>query len=298
MSTPPPPVVDAHLHLWDRSRFDYPWMTDLPALPHTSFPADITTSGAVIIEAGARMDQTNAEVDWLTELSHRFPTIWGVVAAVDLTDPRLGDRLTDLAENPVVVGVRDNLEGRSLGELELGASSTAQALHEGILNVLEAGLTFDVCVRSAQLSELIGLLGSIVEVRGSAAGLVLDHLGKPLPDGSVTERESWAQAMKQLADLPGLHVKFSGLPGQVLGDDGPARAHELVRDHLEVLDVFGAHRTMLGTDHPVSTLAHGLEASGWVAASISEFRDRLTADELASATGGTAIEFYGLRRHP
>src|SRR5699024_10618298 len=197
-----------------------------------------------------------------------------------------------------VVGVRDNLEGRSLGELELGASSTAQALHEGILNVLEAGLTFDVCVRSAQLSELIGLLGSIVEVRGSAAGLVLDHLGKPLPDGSVTERESWAQAMKQLADLPGLHVKFSGLPGQVLGDDGPARAHELVRDHLEVLDVFGAHRTMLGTDHPVSTLAHGLEASGWVAASIPEFRDRLTADELAPAAGGAAIEFDGVRRHP
>src|SRR5699024_566661 len=298
MSTSSPHVVDDHLHLWDRSRFDYPWMTDLPALPHTSLPPDITTSGAVVIEAGARMDQAIAEVDWLTELSHHSPRIWGVVAAVDLTDPRLGEMIAQLLENAFVVGVRDNFEGRPLGELDLYSSPVARALRGGIIAVLEAGLTFDICVRSAQLPELINLLTSIVEVRGSATGLVLDHLGKPLPDGPHTGREDWARSMTQLADLPGLHTKFSGLPGQIPGEVDVDRAQELVHEHLEVVDAFGADRTMFGTDHPVSTIAHGLETSDWVCAATSEFRDRLTAAELASVAGGTAIEFYGLRRHP
>src|SRR5699024_8170281 len=240
-------------------------------------------------EAGARTDQTTAEVEWLTKLSHRFPTIWGLVAAVDLTGPHLGEVLAKLNENVLVVGVRDNFEGRPLGDLE-GGSSEGPALKDGIITVLEADLTFDICVRSTQLPELSGFLDSIVEARGSAAGLVIDHLGKPLPDGSATDREDWARSMKRLAGLPGLHVKFSGLPGQIAGPVDVTRAHELARDFLEMIDVFGPQRTMLGTDHPVSTLAHGLTASDWMGAANSEFRNRLTAAETAAVTGGTAIE--------
>lgn len=297
MSTPPLPVVDAHLHLWDRSRLDYPWMTEIPQLPHASLPESIPTStdGAVVIEAGARQDQATAEVEWLTELTDRFPTIWGLVAAVDLTDPHLGEVLAKLSENPLVVGVRDNFEGRPLGDLELRSSRVAPVLRDGAITVLEAGLTFDICVRSAQLAELSGFLSSIVEARGSAAGFVIDHLGKPLPDGSLADHESWARSMTQLAGLPELHVKFSALPGQIAGTVDVTRAHELVRDALEMIDVFGVERTMLGTDHPVSTLAHGLTASDWMDAANSEFRKRLTATETAAVTGGTAIEFYGLR---
>lgn len=297
MSTPALPVVDAHLHLWDRSRLDYPWMTEIPQLPQASLPEDIpsSTSGAVVIEAGARTDQTTAEVEWLIELSHRFPAIWGLVAAVDLADPHLGEVLVKLTENPLVVGVRDNLEGRPLGDLELGSSPTAPVLRDGIISVLEAGLTFDICVRSAQLPELTGFLASIVEARGSAAGLVIDHLGKPLPDGPISGHDDWAQSMRNLANLPEMHVKFSGLPGQITGTVDATRAHELVRDALEMIDVFGAQRTMLGTDHPVSTLAHGLTASEWMGAVNTEFHKRLTAAESAAVTGRTAIEFYGLR---
>src|SRR5699024_12102971 len=72
-------------------------------------------------------------------------------------------RSSDL--NAFVVGVRDNFEGRPLGELDLYSSPVARALRGGINAVLEAGLTFDICVRSAQLPELINLLTSIVEVR-------------------------------------------------------------------------------------------------------------------------------------
>src|SRR5699024_1196079 len=93
--------------------------------------------------------------------------------------------------------------------LELGSSPAAPLLRDGIITVLEAGLTYDICVRSAQLPELSGLLTSIVEARGSAAGLVIDHLGKPLPDGPSTDHEDWATSMRNLAGLPELHVKCS-----------------------------------------------------------------------------------------
>ncbi|SDR71139.1 Amidohydrolase [Brevibacterium siliguriense] len=296
MITPAPPVVDTHLHLWDRSRLDYPWMTEIPQLPQTSLPEDIpsSTSGAVVIEAGAAKDQTTAEVEWLAEMSDRFPTIWGLVAAVDLTDSHLSEMLAKLGENPLVVGVRDNLEGRPLGDLELASSLAAPLLRDGIITVLDAGLTFDICVRGGQLPELTGFLDAIASARGSAAGIVIDHLGKPMPDGPISDRKVWAQSMRDLASLPGLHVKFSGLPGQITGPVDVARAHELVRDFIEMIEVFGAQRTMLGTDHPVSTLAHGLTAPEWMNAVNSEFRKRLTADEAAAVTGGTAIEFYGL----
>ncbi|WP_432790790.1 amidohydrolase family protein [Brevibacterium sp. K11IcPPYGO002] len=271
-------------------------MTENPLLPQTSLPEDLpsSTTGAVVVEAGARQDQTAAEVEWLSELSHRFPAIWGIVAAVDLTAPNLGEVLTKLGENPLVVGVRDNFEGRPLGDLEL-RSSEGLALKRGIVSVLETGLTFDICVRSAQLPQLSGFLDSIAEARGSAAGLVLDHLGKPLPDGSAVDHEDWARSMRQLASLPGLHMKFSGLPGQIAGAVEVARAHELVHDALEMIDEFGPQRTMLGTDHPVSTLAHGLTASEWTDVANSEFRNRLTTAESEAVNGGTAIKFYGLR---
>src|SRR5699024_12454981 len=66
-------VVDAHLHLWDRSRLDYPWMTEIPQLPQTSLPEDIPSSmsGAVVIEAGAR---TRSE-EHTSELQSRFDLV-------------------------------------------------------------------------------------------------------------------------------------------------------------------------------------------------------------------------------
>src|SRR5699024_122899 len=160
---------------------------------------------------------------------------------------------------------------------------------------LEAGLSYEIWVRSAQRPERSGCLPSIVAARGSAAGLVIDHLGKPLPDGPSTDHEDWATSMRNLAGLPELHVKCSGLPGQITGTVDVTRAQVLVRDSLETIDVFGAQRTMLGTDHPVSTLAHGLTASEWMDAANTEFRERLTDADIAAVTGGTAIEFYGLR---
>lgn len=312
MDVQPQSVIDAHLHLWDRSHLEYPWMSALPRLPHSSLPgepgallaesgesseAGEASGGAVVIEAGARSDQSLAEVEWLSDLARSAPGIHGIVAAVDLTDPHLEAELDRLRVHPLVVGVRDNFESRADGELDIRHSDTAAMLHRGITTVLAAGLTFDVCVRREQLEELTHLLRSIAETSGSASGIVVDHLGKPRPLEGEAANRAWARDLGSLAQIPDLHIKFSGLPGQIPGPVDVDRAHILADTYAgDVLDAFGPARTMYGTDHPVSTLAHRLGAPDWEDAVAAAIGRRVDADGHDAIMGGTAARFYGLRK--
>ncbi|GAA3826623.1 amidohydrolase family protein [Brevibacterium ammoniilyticum] len=293
-------IIDSHLHLWDRDRFDYPWMQRLPSLPSVSLPEQqaTTATGAIVIEAGTVPDQALAEVEWLSGLAEASPLIRGIVAAVDFTDPHLAEALDRLRARPLVVGVRDNFEGREAGDLAVGSSSTADALLAGALAALDAGLTVDLCVRAAQLDVLDGFVSALVDVRGTADGLVLDHLGKPLPDDPSFSRSDWVEAMTALAAHPGLHVKFSGLPGQIPGPVSAHRAYELAADYIgDVVSAFGPGRTMYGSDHPVSTTGHGLTAKAWADAVDTAVRTVLDDSDTAAVMGGTAANFYPTRRN-
>lgn len=299
MTGAPPQVVDSHLHLWDRRRFSYPWMTELPALPETSLPDQrrATATAAIVIEAGISADQRTDEVEWLTALAAEEPLIRGIVAAVDFTDPHLAEVVARLADTPLVVGARDNFESRPAGDLDPRTSPTAGALLRGLDCARRAGLTVDLCVRADQLAELDALLTSVVAVTGSADGLVLDHLGKPLPAAPDFSFEEWAEAMSALAAHAGLHVKFSGLPGQMPGAVDPEAARELADRFIgEVLTAFGPERTMYGSDHPVSTTGHGLGDDDWEQAAAAALRHVVDDTDFAAVMGTTAADFYLTRR--
>ncbi|MCM1014008.1 amidohydrolase family protein [Brevibacterium sp. XM4083] len=294
--TAPPQILDSHLHLWDRRRFSYPWMAELPALPETSLPAGrgATATAAIVVEAGISTDQRADEVDWLTALAAEDPLIRGIVAAVDFTDPHFAEVVARLADRPLVVGVRDNFESRPAGDLDPGPSATARELLRGIETVRSAGLTVDLCVRADQLIELDALLAG----RGSAEGFVLDHLGKPLPFDPDFSHEEWAEAMTVLASRSGLHVKFSGLPGQapdaVDADVALALANSFAGD---VITAFGPERTMYGSDHPVSTTGHGLPDHQWEQAAAAGLRRVVDDTDFAAVMAATAADFYLTRRN-
>src|SRR5688500_15756116 len=74
-------IVDAHLHVWDPGRLDYPWLGDVPALNRRFGPADLDLAGlgpevrfagAVFVEAGRRDELALAEVEWVEELAERW----------------------------------------------------------------------------------------------------------------------------------------------------------------------------------------------------------------------------------
>lgn len=317
-------LLDSHLHLWDRSLLDYPWMAgrdlpqaSLPEDPWEAAPAaqDDTASEAagtfaahpcaVVVEAGAAPHQWDAEVAWVRGLAQEHAHLRGMVAAVDYTADDLHERLDRYAANDFVRGVRDNFEGLPAGELDVPARVA------GVLAARRRGLKVDLCIRAEQTDELISLLQKVVAQRGDADGIVVDHLGKPdvggesatLADGGPPSSGPSVTAVSALAAIPGLHVKVSGLPAQASGPVDADGLDRLVRAYaLPAIAAFGPERCMIGTDHPVSTVPHGVTRADWVRAVV----DAAAAEEsgtpartsvgldIGPVLGATAQGFYGV----
>src|SRR5687768_2681134 len=58
-------VLDAHVHFWDPSRLEYPWLKDEPALLRPFLPQDyaeamegVPVEGIIFVEANPRPDRT------------------------------------------------------------------------------------------------------------------------------------------------------------------------------------------------------------------------------------------------
>jgi L-fuconolactonase len=84
-------VIDAHHHLLDPARFDYPWLTpDLAAIDRRFGPEDFAPELAaagidhtILVQTISSIEETR---DFL-EIAARTPFIAGVIGWIDLTDP-------------------------------------------------------------------------------------------------------------------------------------------------------------------------------------------------------------------
>jgi L-fuconolactonase len=86
-----------------------------------------------------------------------------------------------------------------------------------------------------------------------------------------------------------VYCKISGL---VTEADYRTWTEEQLRPYMEtVLEVFGPHRLMFGSDWPVCLVACGY--ARW-ASLVRDFIRELSPAEQARILGGTAVEAYGL----
>jgi L-fuconolactonase len=263
-------IVDAHQHFWDPAGADYPWMTDEVAAIRRRFGPEelepvLRTNGidaTIVVQARHSLDETHE----LLELAVATPFVRGVVGWVDLTDPAVGDVLARLGGG--LVGVRHQVHDEPDAEWLLRPD-----VRRGLAAVGEAGLVYDLLVRTRELPAAIETVRALPQVR-----FVVDHLAKPpLRDGST---EAWAEGLAALAELPNVACKLSGLVTEA--DPG----HDLVPYLRRALDLFGAERCMFGSDWPVCLLA---AEYGEV---LSLVIDALHDDERAAVLGGSAIRIY------
>ncbi|MDG4765704.1 amidohydrolase family protein [Solwaraspora sp. WMMD406] len=266
----PIPVVDAHLHLWDPDRFEYPWLRQVPALRRSYLPADLTTAtanlatsgfrldAAVVVEAGRSDARAHDEVRWIEQLAADWPSLQAVVAHLPVEHgDRAADRLAALRAHPLVTGIRRNVQDEPAGFLR------TDAFLRGVRLLRDCGLTFDLCVRHHQLAEVTSLVAQVPEVT-----FVLDHLGKPPvatestgPDDADEPDDmpggpgpGWRDELARLAQLPNVVCKLSGLATEA----GTGwRGADLVPYLAHALAVFGPDRCLFGGDWPVATLATG-----------------------------------------
>lgn len=236
--------IDSHVHFWDPSRLNYPWLADAPEINRAFTPHDFSHAvpepvGAVFVEAGRVDHQAAGELEWVREEAARRPWILGAVAHAPLENRAAAEALiAGYAEDPFVVGVRRNLQDEPAG------FTTGADFRAGMNMLAEAGLPFDACVRLRQLPELAELAESCPQTV-----IVLDHLGKP---SAANLDPSWRQAMDRLASSGNVVCKLSGLATETAPDTDPELIVSLLR---EALETFAPDRCLYGGDWPVMTLA-------------------------------------------
>ncbi|HVT71962.1 MAG TPA: amidohydrolase family protein [Lacunisphaera sp.] len=274
--------IDAHQHFWHYSSADYGWIDDAMRVIRRDFlPSDLAP-----LLAAARIDgtvavqarQTLAETDWLLGLAGSTPLIKGVVGWVPLAreGAAVGAQLDRCLEHPRFKGVRHVLQA------EAEAYFVDAGFNAGLDEVARRGLVYDLLIFSRQLTAALALVHRHPSLR-----IVLDHIAKPIVQGPPPAQ--WRTQVRELARCPNVACKFSGVVTEVPGWQWtPA----LLRPYFEiVLEAFGPHRLMFGSDWPVCLVA--ADYARWVAL-VEEFTAPLTAAERAAILGGTATSVYRL----
>lgn len=273
-------MIDSHLHLWDPAVHEYPWLADEPDLDRAFGPSQVDAGrhdidGFVVVEAGCRRGQ--AELGWLGRLAMTWPRMRGIVAQAPLElGQAVAPLLAELAQHPLTVGVRRNVQDERAGFM------LAEPMVAGIRLLAVHGLPFDACVREHQLRELAELVDRCPEVI-----FVLDHLGKPAV--AQHRRQPWLDDLASLARRPNVVAKLSGLTTEA--DHVRWRPADIVPYLSHALEHFGPARCMFGSDWPVATRATTYER--WVELVLGVAAE-LPDVERSAIFAGTAVRVYGL----
>jgi predicted TIM-barrel fold metal-dependent hydrolase len=291
-------IVDTHQHFQSLSDAAYPWLDpdrpeplegDLSAIRRDYLPADYRrdTRGlgivrTVHVQNGRNPHDPLDETRWLTGLADREGMPDAIVAHADLGAPDVEQVLEELAGFPRVRGIRQILNWHVVPRLRSASAPdlmSSPAWRNGFGRLANLGLSFDLQIYWPQMAPALDLAMAFPET-----AIVLDHFGMPAdrgPEGIA----GWRDGMRQLARAPNVHVKLSGF-GLGAPHWGPDSLLPLLR---EVIDLFGADRTMVGTNIPVDLL---FAPAARIVETIRDAVADLTATERRAVLRGNAERFY------
>lgn len=248
-------VVDAHLHLWDLSRFSLSWFRDDLGLPCAASAADFrdvamvpaepqhrvvargaspsgrnpcptAVGSAVAVQAG----DTLAEMEWLLEVAAADPVVRSVVLQY-VPGPEGWAGLATSVLHDRVRGIRVATPG---GAADLSDLPGLDALCEG---AAASARVVEFLVRPAQLDAV-----ARVAARHPHTAVVLCHLGL----GAAEATPGWEASLRGVAAEPNAVAKFSGLATSA---GSPERLRALA---TTAVSAFGTERLMFGSDWPMS----------------------------------------------
>lgn len=285
--------IDSHQHFWSPSRGDYTWLrADEPALAplqRAFLPADLEPmlqahgiARTVLVQAADSV----AETDFLLCLAAGNAFVGGVVGWVDLSRADAAVTLEAWARHPQFKGVRPMLQ--DLPDVDW----IERAPHpDAVQALIRLGLRLDALVKPQHLPALLRFLRAWPDLQ-----VVIDHGAKPqLAQGWDADwAPVWRHGMAELAALPQVHCKFSGLLTELHAAQRSSAAACVagVRPVWDaLLQWFGPSRLMWGSDWPVVTLAGSYDQ--WLATAQACIGELSPADQDA-VWGGTAQRFYGI----
>jgi len=290
------PFVDAHVHLWDLTRIHYPWLTppfssdgpngSVEPIAHNYLLDDYRIEsarwnvvGMVHVEAGALAAQASIETAWLDDMAAAEGLPSGVVAFAALDDPDVESLLAAHARHKCVRGVRHIVNWhadphRTYTPRDLTGD---EAWQRGFALLGDFGLSFDCQAYPGQFARLAELFA-----RHPGIPVAVNHAGM-----GVDDAQEWRSGMKQLAALPHVAIKISGL-GFAVRPWNRRLVEQRVR---EAIDIFGPARAMIASDFPTDRLFASFDATlGTYADAISD----LSEAEKRALWGGNADRVYRL----
>ena len=213
--------IDAHHHLWDLTRIEYPWLLAKGEARFFGQPDPIRKnylvedfqrdagsfiSRSVHVQVGAGQGLEIAETKFVDDCSkqsnERFPAV--AVVAVDLGQPEIQQQLEGHMAYEVTRGVR-HMIGKSAEE-----NPTLPPFIPGVWvnnwkTIVQHDLCFDLQLTEEQYADVLNALEGVPELK-----LAICHLASPW-DRSPEGMKRWKVWMQRFADLPGSVMKISGL---------------------------------------------------------------------------------------
>jgi predicted TIM-barrel fold metal-dependent hydrolase len=254
-------IVDAHHHIWRQA--DMPWLSG-PIQPRIfgpyepiqrdylidEFLEDLAGTGvlkSVYVQANWPKDKFEGEVAWVSNVADERGWPHGIVGYADVTVDDVRPQLDRLSKYPLMRGVRMQLHWhrnetyRFASRPDLAKDENVQ---RNIARLSDYGWTFDLQVFASQMAGAAQLAVACPNVT-----FILQHAGM-LEDLSEQGWAEWRAGMCTLAAQPNVVSKTSAL-GTFIHRNDPAHIEAIVR---ETVAIFGAHRTLFGSNFPVEKI--------------------------------------------
>jgi predicted TIM-barrel fold metal-dependent hydrolase len=293
-------LFDAHHHLWDLGAVDYVWLKQ-PGVPKpfgdptpiqknylpqhflgdVSGAANVDLVGSAHIQVDGALADPVSESSWVSKLSKSgIPS--ALVGFVDLTKEDAEAVLKNHLSFGEFRGVRQII---GLLEQRPDLSFTKEHLlrksswRENFALLGKHNLSFDLQLYPEQMKEAAEFLGDFPKIP-----IVIDHAGSPY-DQTESGIELWQKGLSAMAKLPNIHIKLSGF-GMY---DSDWSSESFLVLFQTVLDLFGAHRIMWGSNFPVDSL---MKSYSFCVTQMLNWISPLSSEEQRLITAETAIKFY------
>ncbi len=277
------PIVDSHIHLVDPKRLSYGWTADAPSLNRQVLPSDLFAAAApveieafVFVEVDVDTPLHLDEAAWISELAESEPRLKAMTASLPLEQGEaIAPDLEKLLQHKTFRAVRRLIQSQPDPEFCIQPDFVA-----GVRLLAAQDIAFEICIYHHQFANAIKLAQQCPEVR-----FVLDHIAKPAIKNGLLD--PWRQHMKEMAALPNVWCKISGVATE-------ADHKNWTRDQLKpyivhAIESFDFDRVMFGGDWHVAELA--IAYPDWVAL-VDWVVEGASAEEKQKLFRDNATRFY------
>jgi len=241
------PIIDAHLHLWDTTKMEYPWLDneipikrDFLMEDYQQQTVNFSIQKMVFVQCECKAEQYLDELDFVSNQALTDPRLKGIVAYASIEQGKAVRKVLETFQsNPLIKGVRRMYD--SYPDLCVDADFL-----DGVRLLPTYNLSCDISIKPGSIAQTLKMIKRCPDTQ-----FVLAHLAKPdIRNGSLRD---FKKNMDAFASLPNVVAKISGL---ITEADRAGWTVADIRPYIDyAIESFGFDRLMYGGDWPVVLLA-------------------------------------------